>query len=92
MPFIAVWKNEPKVRMGMKNSLDKNTIENAAANVAAPTENCHSTAMMPTAAPPNANRSITVIEFNCIDSRRIVALRNPSAASFISLCFWASAE
>ena len=36
MPPMAVWKNEPSVRMGMKNSLDKNTMENAAANVAAP--------------------------------------------------------
>ena len=38
----------------MKNSLDKNTMEKAAANVAAPHENCHSTAIIPTAAPPNA--------------------------------------
>lgn len=30
MPPMAVWKNEPSVRMGMKNSLDKNTMENAA--------------------------------------------------------------
>ena len=92
MPPMAVWKNEPSVRIGMKNSLDRNTMEKAAANVATPHENCHSTAIIPTAAPPNAKRSMTVIEFNCIVSRRIVALRKLSAAPFISSCLRASAE
>lgn len=30
MPFMAVWKNDPSVRMGMKNSADRNTTANAA--------------------------------------------------------------
>ena len=52
MPFMAVWKNDPSVRSGMKNSAARNITAKAAKNGACPSENCHSAMTMPTAAPP----------------------------------------
>ena len=83
MPFIAVWKNEPNVRSGRKNSADRNTMENAVPNATAPAAYSPRTMTMPTAAPPNANRSMMVMELSCIRRRRMVARRKPSACSFI---------
>ena len=83
MPFIAVWKNDPSVRMGMKNSADRNTTANAAKNGTLPAAYWISAAMMPTAAPPYAKMSMMVTEFSCMVSNRMVALRNVSASAFI---------
>ena len=92
MPFIAVWKNDPSVRSGMKNSAASREKVRAPANVTPPFANCTSMTTMPAAAPPNANRSMTVIELSCMVSRRIVALRNPSASSFMTSWRRASAR
>ncbi len=83
MPFIAVWKNDPKVRSGMKNSADRKITANAANRGISPFANCTSATTMPTAAPPYANTSITVTELSCMRRRRMVARRNVSASSFI---------
>ena len=39
---------------------------------------------MPAAAPAKAKTSMMTTEFSCMVSRRIVALRKPSAVSFIT--------
>ena len=52
MPFMAVWKYDPKVRMGMKKSADRKMTANAAKNGTLPEAYCTSATMMPIAAPP----------------------------------------
>ena len=83
---MAVWKSDPSVRKGRKNSADRNTRENAAPSPTAPAAYCPSTMTMPTAAPPKANRSMTVMEFSCMRRRRMVARRKLSAWSFMRSC------
>ena len=36
MPFIAIWKNEPSIRRGRKNSTDTSTMKKHCANVRFP--------------------------------------------------------
>ncbi len=52
MPFMAVWKNDPSVRMGMKKSAERKMTANAAKNGTLPEAYWMSATMMPTAAPP----------------------------------------
>lgn len=83
MPLMAVWKNDPSVRSGMKNSAERKTMVKAPAKPTEPAANCMSTTMMPTAAPPKANKSMMVMELSCILSRFMVARRKLSASSFM---------
>ena len=91
MPFMAVWKSEPRRRMGKKNSWERNTTAKAPVKPMAPIASCHMARMMPAAAPPNATRSMMVMEESCTPSIFIVARRKPSAPSFMRLCQRASA-
>ena len=91
IPFIAMWKNEPKSLKGIKNSAESIIIVNVPARLMFPFIYSSIDIITPKAAPPYAIMSIIVVEFNCINSRFIVAILNFSASIFISSFFFSSA-
>ncbi len=88
---MAVWKYDPKMRMGRKNSTASNATEMAAGSEMLPAASWNSAITIPTAAPPNVKKSITVMEFSCMRRRRMVEARKPSASSSICCCLASSA-
>ncbi len=88
---MAVWKYEPRMRMGRKNSTASSATETAAAREISPAASWNSAMTMPTAAPPKVKKSMTVMEFSCMRRRRMVEARKPSASSSICRCFASSA-
>ena len=91
MPFMAIWKNEPRSLNGMKNSDAKSIIIIAPARFTAPFMNSLKTNIMPTAAPPYAIISITLVELSCIVRTFIVILRKCSLSLSISAAAFSSA-
>ena len=83
LPFIAIWKNEPSIRSGRKNSAEIIMIKKHSVSVTAPFFNFKRLSAIPSAAPPYATKSMILMEFNCIISTRIVTFLNFSASSSI---------
>ena len=81
-----MWKNDPNVRIGRKNSAASRIVISAACSVIAPLCSSQTAMPMPSAAPPKATRSMIVIELSCIVSTFIVMRRNFSASSFMIRC------
>ena len=90
IPFIAIWKNEPSCRIGMKKSADKSIISKQPAISICPLLNCNTDIISPSAAPPYATKSIIVMELSCIVSTFIVIFLNFSDSSFIRLFLYSS--
>ena len=91
MPFIAMWKNDPSRRSGRKNSLASNTIQSVPDTVRFPFRNSDTATAMPTAAPPYATMSITLVELSCIVRTFIVIRRKFWDSTSISSAFCWSA-
>ena len=75
IPFIAIWKKDPKSLNGRKNSLARRTIHKVPEMLIFPFRNSDTATAIPIAAPPYATMSITLVEFSCMVRTFMVILR-----------------
>ena len=85
IPFIAMWKYEPSLLIGRKNSAASRIIVSAPESVILFLEYSDSDTMIPAAAPPYAMMSMTLVELSCIVRTFIVTFLKCSDSKSILL-------
>ena len=85
IPLMAVWKNEPRARMGKKNfGRQEDDGKDRSERGVALRELHEGHDDSRGRAPQKAKRSITVMELSCMTSRRMVACLKLSASRFMA--------